>query len=82
MTETRKHLHHYRDGVCADSRAPGGPCGERQVYRPPTGQRAEYADVLVSKDDLRFLIESYRGHAAMDCAVTDALCERLELMLD
>lgn len=51
------HLHHYKDGVCVDPRAPGGPCGERQVYRPPTGQRAEYADVLVSKEDLRNVLE-------------------------
>lgn len=34
----RPHLHHYVDGICADPRAPGGPCGESQVYRPPTGK--------------------------------------------
>lgn len=33
-----RHLHHYVNGFCTDLRAHGGPCGEPQVYRPPTGQ--------------------------------------------
>lgn len=51
------HLHHYINQVCAGPGAKPAPCGERQVYRPPVGQRTEYADVLVSKDDLRYVLE-------------------------
>jgi hypothetical protein len=51
------HLHHYKDGICADPRAPGGPCGERQVYNPPTGKGFEFTDVLVDEDDLRIVLD-------------------------
>lgn len=51
------HLHHFIDQVCAGPGAKPAPCGERQVYRPPTGQKVEYPDVLVSKEDLRYVLE-------------------------
>lgn len=51
------HLHHFVDGVCADSRAVGGPCGEPQTYRPPTGKGYEFTDVLVDAADLRMLLD-------------------------
>lgn len=41
------HLHHYVDGICADARAPGGPCGERQRYNPPVGKGYEFTDELI-----------------------------------
>lgn len=82
MTE---HLHNYSVPLAG----PSGPhsrcceiCGEPQVYRPPTGKGRDFPDALVDKADLRFLIDSYRGQAAMPCEVTDELCDRLELLLD
>lgn len=41
------HLHHYKDGICADPRAIGGPCGEPQRYSPPTGKGYEFTDELI-----------------------------------
>ena len=73
------HLHHYIDQVCAGPGAKPAPCGEKQVYRPPTGQRAEYADVLVSRGDLRDLLAYYRNQ---DYVPDIDLCERLEALLD
>jgi hypothetical protein len=81
MTEPQ-HLHHFVDGVCLDPRAVPAPCGERQVYRPPTGQRATLPDVLIDKADLRDLIGRYRDQCAMPDSGGDALCDRLELLLD
>lgn len=74
------HLHHYVDGVCADPRAPGGPCGERQVYRAPQGQPVRFTDVLVDAADLAHVLEALNFHDRTP--EQDAALERVQALLD
>lgn len=57
------HLHNFSVPVSADE--PHArlceSCGERQVYRPPTGSGRVFTDVLVDKEDLRGLLDYYEG---------------------
>lgn len=77
------HLHTFSELIEGEPHARRcHDCGERQVYNPPTGKGIELTDVLVDKADLRDLIAYYRGQCAMQDDGGDALCDRLELLLD
>lgn len=76
------HLHHFIDGICSGAAARPKPCGDAQKFRFRAGDGPQFSDVLVEKDDLRELIERYRGQCAMPDADGDALCDRLEELLD
>lgn len=77
------HLHHYKDGVCADPRAIGGPCGEPQVYKAQGGKPLRFTDVLVEEDDLRTLVTLARRQtfALVAASQYDDLFDRVESLL-
>lgn len=60
-----KHLHHYEDGICTGRGAVPAPCGERQVYRPPTGSLAMRPDPVEAL--ARLLAEEHDSHCEGYC---------------
>jgi hypothetical protein len=72
--------HHYSVPLEDDQWARRCECGEIQRYKPHVGKPSVFTDVLVEAEDLRELIDGYRGQAAMPDAGMDELCDRLELL--